>query len=81
MNTLDKNRAIPDWDNMIIKSWTYTRLTADERRDFAHVILDNLNAIKGTYKARWKLLNELYSHYLSGLGYKPVGWRESVNAQ
>ena len=74
----NKENAQADWTDMIVKSWTWAKLTNDERNKFG----DELNKeatkriISGTYKQRWEILNALYSMFLEGCGYNGVNWRD-----
>ena len=74
----NKENAQADWTDMIVKSWTWAKLTNDERNKFG----DELNKettkriISGTYKQRWEILNALYSMFLEGCGYNGGTWRE-----
>ena len=74
----NKENARADWTDMIIKSWTWAKLTNDERNKFG----DELNKettkkiISGTYKQRWEILNALYSMFLEGCGYNGRSWRD-----
>ena len=74
----NKENAQADWTGMIIKSWTWAKLTNDERNKFG----DELNKeatkriISGTYKQRWEILNALYSMFLEGCGYNGGNWRD-----
>ena len=75
----NKENAQADWTDMIVKSWTWAKLTNDERNKFG----DELNKeatkriISGTYKQRWEILNALYSMFLKGCGYNGGNWREN----
>ena len=74
----NKENAQADWTDMIIKSWTWAKLTNDERNKFG----DELNKeatkkiISGTYRQRCEILNALYSMFLEGCGYNGVNWRD-----
>lgn len=74
----NKENVQADWTDMIVKSWTWTKLTNDERNKFG----DELNkettkkVISGTYKQRWEILNVLYSMFLEGCGYNGGSWRD-----
>ena len=74
----NKENAQADWTDMIVKSWTWAKLTNDERNKFG----DELNKeatkriISGTYKQRWEILNALYSMFLEGCGYNGGNWRD-----
>ena len=59
---------------MITKSWTYDRLTEAEKAKIKEILFDV--PVKGAYLARWEVLQWVYSAYLDGLGYEPIGWRE-----
>lgn len=74
----DKERAVIDYLEMISKSWTWDRLTPEERAEFLKVINREYahKTITGTYRHRWEVLDLVYYAYLVGIGYKPIGWRE-----
>lgn len=68
--------AVEDYfQNVIKKSWTWDRLTEEERRRF--IDMDVFDRIKGNNKTRVEWLNTIYDSFLSALGYKPIGWRET----
>lgn len=68
--------AVEDYfQNVIKKSWTWDRLTEEERRRFIN--MDVFDRIKGNDKTRIEWLNTIYNAFLSALGYKSVGWRET----
>ena len=75
-NKKDISLILDDYCNMIFQSWTWERLTKEEKNKFLDFIYDFKKGIKGTYKQRWDQLNLLYHSFLLGLGYKPIGWRE-----
>ena len=74
----NKENAQADWTDMIVKSWTWEKLTREERKKFG----DELNKettkkiISGTYEQRWETLNTLYSMFLEGCGYSGGNWRD-----
>ena len=74
----NKENAQTDWTDMIVKSWTWEKLTREERNKFG----DELNKettkriISGTYRQRWEILNALYSMFLEGCGYNGGNWRD-----
>ena len=74
----NKENAQADWTDMIVKSWTWAKLTREERNKFG----DELNKettkriISGTYRQRWEILNALYSMFLEGCGYNGGNWRD-----
>lgn len=75
----DKDKVIEDFSKMIKDSWTWARLTKEEKDIFMeHISWERTkNILKGTYNQRYEILNELYFFYLLGIGYIPIGWREN----
>ena len=77
---MNKNKLLAqaDWTDRIIKSWTWAKLTDEEKNKFG----DELNKasmqkiISGTYKQRWGILSALYSMFLDGCGYSGCNWRD-----
>lgn len=68
--------AVEDYfQNVIKKSWTWDRLTEEERRRF--IDMDVFDRIKGNDTTRIEWLNTIYHAFLSALGYKSVLWRET----
>lgn len=75
----NKNNATTDFINMILKSWTWEKLTEQERNRFLTLLSEerfSKKRIIGTYKQRYEILNGFYEMFLEGCGYKPDGWRE-----
>ena len=74
----DKNLAQQEWLDMISKSWTWLRLTVEERAKFVALFAHpQSNAvIKGNYEQRWEACEALYYTFLIALGYDPLDWRE-----
>ena len=73
-----KENAIYNYMVMIKQSWTWERLTTEERVAF----IDTVNwatdrGIKGNYEQRWDILQLMYHTFLNALGYAPIGWRET----
>lgn len=68
-----------DFDKMIEKSWTYAKMTQQEKDKWYEILTSNRTkeCIKGTYKQKWTILNAIYGAYLFGLGYTDFNWRES----
>lgn len=70
------SNAVEDYfQNVIKKSWTWARLTEEEQQRFINMngVFDE---IKGTDDTRKRWLMTVYSAFLRGIGYKPLGWRE-----
>jgi hypothetical protein len=63
------------FQNVIKKSWTWGKLTEEERQRF--IDMDVFNKVKGDDKTRIEWFNTIYTSFLTALGYKPFGWREA----
>lgn len=63
---------------MFCRSWTFERLSADEKERCINSFLfaEEQKIIKGSYRDRIQIMNAIYSGFLSGLGYSGVDWRE-----
>lgn len=73
---MDKENAVYNYFNtVIVKSWTWERLTDDEKERFKTCI--DFSRIKGNQLQRVEVLNMVYSAFLHGVGYTPTGWRET----
>lgn len=73
----DKNEALKDYKKMIVNSWTYERMTKEEKQRLFEMF-DNVQtaeALKGSYSQRWEVLQALYNSFLLALGYC-WNWRE-----
>lgn len=75
MKRQNTSTAVPDYiETVIKKSWTWARLTEEERKRFLSMeIFDEIN---GNDRTRIEWLHTIYNAYLTALGYKPIGWRE-----
>ena len=68
--------AVEDYFQNIIKaSWTWEKLTEEEQRRFIDMRV--FDKIKGNDKTRVEWLHTIYLSFLTALGYKAVGWRET----
>ena len=67
------------FQNVIKKSWTWQKLTEEERKRF--IDMNVFDRIKGNDNTRVEWLNTIYQSFLSALGYKPIGWREEAELQ
>lgn len=68
--------AVEDYfQNVIKKSWTWEKLTEEERKRFIN--MNVIDRIKGNDKTRLEWLNTIYESFLVALGYKSIGWRET----
>lgn len=78
-----KEQAKQDWLEMIKQSWTWARLTDDERKAFSGLLEHPCSSvvIRGNYDQRWEACEALYHTFLEGLGYKPLDWRETPSTK
>lgn len=75
MRRQNTSTAVPDYiENVLKKSWTWARLTEEERQRF--LSMEIFDEIKGNDRTRIEWLSTIYNAYLTALGYKPIGWRE-----
>ena len=75
MKRQNTSTAVPDYiENVLKKSWTWARLTEEERQRF--LSMEIFDEIKGNDRTRIEWLHTIYEAYLTALGYKPIGWRE-----
>lgn len=78
-SAINKENTVYDYKLMICKSWTYNRLTEEEKAQWENVTewVQNQGMVKGTYKARWNIMNAIYFAFLRGVGYdNSMNWRE-----
>ena len=61
--------------NVIEKSWTWSRLTEDEKQRFIN--MNVFERIRGDEQTKKEWLCTIYESYIEALGYKPIGWRET----
>lgn len=75
---MDKENAINNFYEMIRHSWTYGKLTDEEKQQFDKTLksVQMQEALKGTYQQRWKILQAIYMAFLNGCGYNDFNWRE-----
>ena len=74
----DKEQARDNYFEMIKDSWTYGKLTKEERERFTELLysIQVSNCLKGNYKQRWEIVQAIYHSFLVGLNYNPINWRE-----
>lgn len=77
-----KENVLIDFKKMIFNSWTFDKMTMQERQKLFETLynIQTQNALKGTYKQRWEILQAIYTAYLNGLGYTDFNWRETEKA-
>ena len=74
-----KENALLRYCSMICRSWTFERMTHEEKERCISALLkvEQVNALRGDFKARWRILQAVYNAFLSGLGYDGHKWREA----
>lgn len=74
----DKNNAKTDFLRMIYNSWTFAKMTQQEKAQILKIISEPIteNATKGTHAQRWAIYQALYNAFLIAIGYTGAGWRE-----
>lgn len=78
----DKIIILAQYRSMIVESWTFNRLTTEEKDRLLNKILtpDSAQlreALKGRRGHCWDILQSIYNSYLIALDYTPIGWRET----
>ena len=75
---MEKEKALEKFAEMIGQSWTFAKMTKEEKERLNTLLYSDrtISSLKGTYQQRWAILQALYSAFLMGLDYKPIGWRE-----
>ena len=74
----NKNPYIQDFtDRVILKSWTWERLT-DNERHLALIILSQIKSNARTMRGASQAVRPVYAKLLNSLGYKPLGWRDDA---
>lgn len=74
---MKETNVVADYiENVIKKSWTWERLTEEERERFISMS-GVFNEIKGTDGMRRAWLSTVYSAFLSGVGYTDFTWRST----
>ena len=78
---MDKTLALETFVKSMKESWTYGRMTDEEKAEVEAVLRDEYTlaetAIVGSFKQRWRVCNAIYHAYLMGLGYRNnPNWRE-----
>ena len=75
--TKPKEKAFPDFMEMTCNSWTYQRMTEEEKTLCEKALRSAASLdIKGSYSQRYGALNGVYYAFLLGIGYTGALWRE-----
>ena len=74
--TKNKENAKADYiNNNILNSWTYARLTEEEKKRALEAV--DAATLCGNYKQRFEQIHNIYYSFLLALNYSPIGWREN----
>jgi hypothetical protein len=73
----EKENVLKDYKKMIVNSWTYKKMTAEEQIQLFKMFdsIQTREALKGSYNQRWEILQALYNSFLLALNYE-WNWRE-----
>ena len=72
----NQNQDLIDFfETVTIHSWTWKLLSEKEKTSFLN--LPVWQHAKGTHRQRIEFFNSVYHAFLVGLGYTPIGWRET----
>ena len=75
----DKETAHRDFGRIVMQSWTYEKMTEEEKERALSAILfaKNQGLLFGNYNQRWQQLHAIYNAFLLGLGCDGPNWRET----
>lgn len=73
----NKEEAFDYYMKVIKYSWTYQRLTRQERDRLMIGLSEHRDGLKGDFYQRVGQMAAMYSMFLRGVGYEPTGWRET----
>ena len=78
--TMNKDDALKNFVVMISQSWTFMRMTEEEKQKCMDLFLNSVHAekaITGNYKQRFETMHAIYNAYLIGIGYdgSDCDWR------
>lgn len=65
------------FDYCIKNSWTYGKLTKEEKDNLLHLLSKEhiRNSVKGCRQVKWEILHSIYEAFLIGCGYNSFNWR------
>ena len=72
----DKENAKRDYIEMMKQSWTYDRMTEDEKKGLLEAV--KFAKVAGAYETRWSILQSVNYAFLLALGYKGGDWRREA---
>lgn len=74
----DKSRALDDYKEVIYQSWTYGKLTTEEKERLEKTLNNESikECLKGNYYQRIDIIRAVYTTFLYGVGYSGFNWRK-----
>lgn len=78
MPKIEKKDFLHDFIIMTKASWTYNKMTEDEKSRCIDLLTSERVKMCLLYndKHKWRILNAVYNAYLLGLGYDGFEWRD-----
>lgn len=73
----NKEEAKAVYIENIKHSWTFERMTPQEKERCIDLFACEYEGIVGSFKQRWRIYNAMYHCFLVGLGYDGFNWRET----
>lgn len=68
----NKEEAKTEFINMVINSWTYNKMTTEEKEKCLTIFDDD---VKGNFNQRYHIYHMIYHSFLIGIGYTDWTWR------
>lgn len=77
----EKENALIHYVAVIARSWTFARMTPEERDNLMGVFEDvrTVYGLRGNWEARWNILQAVYGAFLAALGYRGGDWRDKAD--
>lgn len=78
-----KENALIQFVAIIARSWTFARMTPEEQKNCMAMFADvrTSKALRGSWEARWDVLNAVYGAFLAALGYFGGDWRREKETE
>ena len=79
----EKENAFIDFMQSIKQSWTYQKLTDEEKERLNKLLKHNriIENARGNYYQRFQYLDAIYYSFLIGIGYNGLYWRDEKNKE
>jgi len=73
------NDGFSDYKECIYNSWTWARLSEEEKSHINKILDLSKPVTLGDYETDWTRCSDIYTSCLSLLKYDPINWREPDN--